>query len=299
LWKKCPLAYKYTYVDKIADRKSNIHLVFGSALHDVLEAYLYVEYNKRKITENTTVNNINISSYIIKNDTGKGIKDFNTSQMLFDRMYHEVQKLSEEQKDESINLDKMNELYQDGIEICEYLKKRRADWFTLRGWELVDIEFELKEQLKDGLNFIGYIDVLLKDPQDTYHIIDLKTSTAGWKDYHKKDKDLTDQNLIYKHYLSNKLNIPIEKIKVEYVVLKRKVPEDPDYPAQGRRVQRFIPTDGKVSMNRAFTEFNHFVNTVFNDDGSRTTDGYEPKPSKNNCKYCEFNQKNICKYAIN
>ena len=41
-------------------------------------------------------------------------------------------------------------------------------------------------KVKEGVNFVGFIDVLLKDKttQD-YIIIDLKTSTRGWNKYQK------------------------------------------------------------------------------------------------------------------
>lgn len=297
LWKKCPLAYKYTYLDKLSSNLKSIHLAFGSSMHDVIQSYLFVEYNKRKLTKDSTVNGIHVSDYLIKD--GKKTIDFDTTRLLKERMYDEVKKLPEEERDDSINIDTMNEFFNDGIEICEYLKKKRSDWFTIRGWELVDIEMKLEEDIKENLYFIGFIDILLKDKLGNYHIIDLKTSTAGWKDYHKKDKSLTNQNLLYKHYLSNKLGVPLEKIKVEYLVLKRKVPDDPEFAVMGRRLQRFIPSDGKVSMNRAVSDFEYFVENVFDEQGNRKTEGYEPTPSKNACRFCEFNERNICPFAIN
>lgn len=290
------MQYKYKYVDKIADDKKSIHLVFGSSMHHVIQSYLYVEYNKRSLPKDPMVNEQPIGDYIIRE--GKKIVDFDTSRLLKDTMYSEVKKLPEEERDDSLNTQTMTEFFYDGVAICDYLKKKRSDWFLIRGYELVDIEFELKRDLKENLTFTGFIDILLKDSLGNYHIIDLKTSTAGWKDYHKKDKTLTNQNLLYKHYLSESLNIPLEKIKVEYLVLKRKVPDDPEFAIMARRLQRFIPTDGVVSMNKAVNDFEYFVENVFDNNGERKVEGYEPTPSKSSCRFCEFNEKNICKYAV-
>ena len=66
-----------------------------------------------------------------------------------------------------------------------------------------------------------------------------------------------------------------------------------------RRLQRFIPTDGKVSMNRAINDFNEFVDKVFDENGERKTEGYEPTPSTSACRFCEFNQRNLCEFAVN
>jgi hypothetical protein len=290
------LAYKYTYVDKISENKKSIHLCFGTAVHDTIQSYLFVLYNKKKLPQSININGINVRDYLIKE--GKKIIDVDTTRLLKERMYDEVKKLSENERDDSITKDNMTEFYYDGIEIINYLKKKRNEWFTIQGWKLIDIEFELSENIKENLEFTGYIDILLEDKHGNYHIIDLKTSTSGWKDYHKKDKSLTNQNLLYKYYLSKKFNLPLDKIRVEYLVLKRKVPDDPEFAIMGRRLQRFIPTDGNVSVNRAVQDFMNFVDDVFDTEGQRKSDGYVPTPSMNSCRFCEYNKENICKFGM-
>jgi hypothetical protein len=148
-------------VDKIADDKKSIHLVFGSSMHHVIQSYLYVEYNKRSLPKDPMVNDQPIGDYIIRE--GKKIVDFDTSRLLKDTMYKEVKKLPEEERDDSLNTQTMTEFFYDGVAICDYLKKKRSDWFLIRGYELVDIEFELKRDLKENLTFTGFIDILLKD----------------------------------------------------------------------------------------------------------------------------------------
>lgn len=284
-------------MDKIAEDMKSIHLAFGTSMHDTIQSFLYVEYNKRKLPKDAEVNGILVRDYIIKE--GKKTVGFDYQRLLKERMYDEVKNIPSEKRDDSITIDTMNEFYYDGLHIMDYLTKKRSDWFTIRGYELVDIEFELEEDINNNLVFTGFIDILLKSTKTgSYTIIDLKTSTSGWKDYHKKDKSLTNQNLLYKHYLSKKLGVPYEKIFVHYLVLKRKVPDDPEFPAMGRRIQKFIPTDGKVSMNRAVNDFNEFVESVFADDGNRKEDGYEPTPSKSSCRFCEFRERGICEFAV-
>ena len=41
----CPLRWKLNYVDKLRVSESNIHLIFGTAMHEVLQTYLEIMYN--------------------------------------------------------------------------------------------------------------------------------------------------------------------------------------------------------------------------------------------------------------
>ena len=166
-------------MDKIAEDKKNIHLVFGSSMHDTIQCYLYVMYNKRSLPKDAEVNDIPVRDYIIRD--GKKFVDFDTDRLLKERMYSEVKNIPDEERDETITKENMVEFFHDGVAIIDYLKKHRSDWFSLRGMELVDIEMKLEENIKGDLAFIGFIDILLKDKNTgKYYIIDLKTSTKGW-----------------------------------------------------------------------------------------------------------------------
>ena len=45
LFNECPQHWKLRYVDKIAVFESNIHLIFGTSMHETLQTYLEVMYN--------------------------------------------------------------------------------------------------------------------------------------------------------------------------------------------------------------------------------------------------------------
>ena len=49
-WDKCPYTWKLNYVDKAETFKGNIYTLFGSAIHETLQAYL-VCYYERTIKE--------------------------------------------------------------------------------------------------------------------------------------------------------------------------------------------------------------------------------------------------------
>ena len=41
----CPLRWKLNYIDDLRISESNIHLIFGTAMHEVLQTYLEVMFN--------------------------------------------------------------------------------------------------------------------------------------------------------------------------------------------------------------------------------------------------------------
>ena len=82
-------------------------------------------------------------------------------------------------------------------------------------------------KLKKNVGFIGYIDlVILHKPTNTLKIIDIKTSTRGCKKYQKADKNKTDQLLLYKSFYSRQFDMPLDRIDVEYFIVKRKLYEN-------------------------------------------------------------------------
>ena len=42
LYNECPLHWKLRYVDKLYISESSIHLIFGTAMHEVLQTWLEV-----------------------------------------------------------------------------------------------------------------------------------------------------------------------------------------------------------------------------------------------------------------
>ena len=50
MWDKCPYTWKLNYVDKAETFKGNIYTLFGSAIHETIQAYL-VCYYERTIKE--------------------------------------------------------------------------------------------------------------------------------------------------------------------------------------------------------------------------------------------------------
>lgn len=280
----CPRSYKLKYIDKKSENPINIHLIFGTAIHTVLQKYLEVAY------ENTI----------------KEANELDLDQMLLEEMRNDF-KL---RKDKGDNLEvtklEMKEFLMDGVEILKYFKNHRKEYFPSKNHKLLGIETQLHHKLKEdvsgdkGLYFLGYIDILIYD--ESLHkvkVIDIKTSTKGWKDYKKKDKNTTYQLVAYKKFLSEKFNIKIDTIEPSFIIFKRKINKELMYPP--KRIQEFIPSHGTVSLKKVDEKVNKFVKYVFDENLERRTDVPYPAVSgfrQYNCTFCEFRDKHdLCNPA--
>ena len=143
---------------------------------------------------------------------------------------------------------------------------------------------------------IGYLDIVILDEiSNTIKIYDIKTSTKGWNKWMKKDENKTQQLLLYKQFYSKQYDHPIDKIEVEYFIVKRKLWENLDFPQ--KRVQKFSPAAGKPSLNKVANRLDKFLNEAFTDIGKHKNDMI-PTPSKKACRFCEFNQTEYCDRGV-
>ena len=275
-WDVCPFKWKLNYIDKLGEYTDSIHTMFGTSMHEVLQTYLTVMYN----------------------DTIKKADELPLSNMLLHRMKHYYKEIVEDLGGEEIsNQDEMQEFYQHGLAIIEWFVKKRAMYFSKKGYELVGIEVPIDYDLPNNIKFVGYIDVLIYDTvRDKYKIIDIKTSTMGWNKWAKADKNKTDQLLLYKYYYGEQNNIPLDKIDIEYFIVKRKIWENADFPQ--RRIQTFIPANGKPSVNKVVKNIYSFITEGFNGSEYNIDHIYKKEASKKNCRFCEFNQTEHCDAGI-
>ena len=275
-WDVCPWKWKLNYVDKLSSFTDNIHTLFGTSMHEVLQTYLTVMYE----------------------DTIKMADALPLQEMLLKRMKTNYTQIMQRNGGEVfVEQPEMEEFYNHGLLILEWFKKKRGMYFSKKGYELVGIEVPIDYKMNDGVKFIGYIDVLIYDTvRDRYKIIDIKTSTMGWNKYQKSDKNKTDQLLLYKNFWGLENDVPLDKIDVEYFIVKRKLYEKVDFPQ--RRVQTFTPANGKPSINKVVNNVNRFVEDCFIDDKHNLEMNFMKNPSKKNCRFCEFNQTEHCDVGV-
>ena len=145
---------------------------------------------------------------------------------------------------------------------------------------------------------VGYLDIVILDEfTNTLKIYDIKTSTMGWNKWMKKDENKTQQLLLYKQFYSKQYNHPIDKIEVEYFIVKRKLYENLDFPQ--KRVQKFSPASGTVSMNKVARRLDSFLDGAFTESGERKSNQIATPSSKNSCKSSFVQQAfSSCSFAI-
>lgn len=272
MYSSCQEQYKLNYIDKLGTSSANIHTIFGSSMHETIQHFLTVMYEVTK----------------------KQALQLDLEKMLYNQLVEHFTKESEKMEDGMYPCTKeeLAEFFEDGKLILQYFRNKLDKLYSKSGFELLAIEQILNAEIKPGVHFIGFIDVLLKDKTTgEVIIIDLKTSTKGWSQYQKNDKVKTSQMLLYKKFYSDKYDIPLDKIRVEYQILKRKIFEGADYPIP--RISKFVPANGKPSVNKAWNGFSEFVNEVFDDDGKFIEREYPPTKGKQ-CDWCEFKTRKLC-----
>ena len=102
----------------------------------------------------------------------------------------------------------------------------------------------------------------------------------------KADKNKTNQLLLYKHFMAKQLEISEDKIDVEYLILKRRLYENMDFPQ--KRIQTFTPASGKPSINKVLKRLQEFMDECYDDDGNIIeTLEYEKCAKSKKCILCK------------
>jgi Holliday junction resolvase-like predicted endonuclease len=138
----------------------------------------------------------------------------------------------------------------------------------------------------------GFIDVVLRNTKtNEILILDIKTSRSGWNKYQKADSVKMAQLIAYKNYFHQQFGTPIEKIDVEFFIVKRKLIEDSMFPQ--KRIQQLRPASGTVTQRKVQKAIDTFVELCFDSEGNKNADrtylAIAGKGSKN-CKYCPFKE---------
>ena len=272
MWNSCPQQYKLNYIDKLGESSGNIHTIFGTAMHETIQHFLDVMYNVTK----------------------KQAMSIDLDLLLKDKLIEAFTKEKEKQGDRLPTTQKeLEEFFGDGRQILKFFKSKLAKWYSKKNQKLEAIELPLNAEIKPNVHFIGYVDIVLRNLYDnSIIIIDLKTSTRGWNKYQKADKIKTSQILLYKKIYSDKYGVPMDKIKVEFQILKRKINEDYEFPIP--RISSFVPANGKPSINKAWGGFMNFIESVFDEDGKHILTGNYFTNKGKPCDWCEFKQRGLC-----
>lgn len=280
MYLQCPKKWALQYKDGHKVPNFSINMTFGTALHETLQNYISVAYTE----SGAQADRIDIEEYFedrFRETYSKGYKD--------NKNVH------------FSNSEEMREFFDDGLAILNFIKKRRGEYFSIKGWHLVGIEIPIviaPNKTHNNVLFNGFIDlVMYHEGTNKFVIYDIKTSTRGWGDREKKDEIKQSQILLYKSSFSEQFGVPEENIDVEFFIVKRKIWEESEFPQ--KRVQIFAPSNGKTKVKKAKTMLETFINEVFDIDGSYKNVEHQARPDKSNCMFCPFkNKKELCDKAI-
>jgi hypothetical protein len=280
MFNQCPHKWALQYRDGHYTSESSIHMTFGTAIHSVLQNYLDTLYN------------ISI----------KAADEINLEEE-FEEALRNQYKIDYEKnkKTHFSSSEQLREFFEDGLGILSWLRRNKGKYFSKRGWYIAGCEIPIvlsPNNVYNNVIYKGFLDVVLyHEPTNKIKIIDIKTSTRGWKDKEKTDEVKNMQLILYKKFFSDQFNFPVDNIDIEYFIVKRKLHGNPDYPDP--RVQLHVPASGKIKLGRAISKLNEFITLAFQKDNSYTERELLANPSKFNCTYCPFkNQKSLCNSSI-
>lgn len=274
MYEKCPRQWKLAYIDGLAPFQSSIDTCFGTAFHETLQTFLTIMYT----------------------DSIKNADRIDLRELLTTNLRKEYARTVAECGGEHYsNPLQLAEYLEDGVAILQWFKSRRKQYFSTKDWELVAIELELCTPATDhnpSVFWYGFIDVVLRNTKtNEVLILDIKTSRNGWNKHQKTDSTKLAQLVAYKNYFHKQFGTPLEKINIEFFIVKRKLIEESMFPQ--KRIQQLRPASGTVTQRKVQKSINMFVDHCFDSEGNKNVNAtymaIAGKGSKN-CKYCPFKE---------
>jgi len=265
-YNKCPKLWELMYLRNKIPFTQNIYTCFGTAMHETIQEWLTVMYHDKVKTAN----------------------DIDLNKLLYANIVKAYKQGRAQMKGEHFSSsDELTQFWLDGKHILEFLKKKRAGYFSTKSMMLAGVETLLYQDIKPGVKFKGLIDLVFYHPNsDTWTIMDIKTSTSGWRDKQKKNPNLTAQVVLYKEFFSRQFDIPKEKIDVQFFIVKRRVPAEAEFAVMQRRVQEFKPNAGPRKTKEVLSSMNNFIEDVLDEDGKYVDREYKCTSPLGKCIEC-------------
>ena len=274
MFRSCPRKWSLQYKDGHYTSEQSIHMTFGTALHETLQHYITTLYE----VSGAEADRIDIETYF-EDKMGE----------IYRKNYEDNKKVH------FSNPSELREFYNDGVEILNFIKKKKNNYFSKKGWHLVGCEIPIQltpNPTYKNIIYKGYLDlVLYHEPTNTFEIIDIKTSKNSWSDKQKKDKIKQSQLILYKIFFAQQFNIPIDSISVKFFIVKRKLYQNIDFPQS--RIQIFTPPSGRNSIKSCSDNINDFIKNTFDPTGKYLDIEHQPTPSEH-CNWCIFNKTYLC-----
>ena len=268
-YNKCPKLWELQYLRGEIPFKQNIYTCFGTAMHETVQTWLEVMYH----------------------DKVKNAKELDKHKLLYENMIKSYKQGKAQNGHEHFSTqDELTKFWIEGKHILDFLEKKRGGYFSTKNMQLAGIETLLYQEIRPGVMFKGLVDLVFYHPNtDRWTIMDIKTSTAGWRDAQKKNPNLTAQVILYREFFSKQFGIDKEKIDVEFFILKRRVPAEAEFASMQKRVQQFSPSSGPRKTKEIINSMNKMISDVLDEDGKFIDKDYKcgsPFGKCNDC--CQF-----------
>ena len=266
---KCPKLWEMQYLRGEIPFKQNIYTCFGTAMHETIQTWLEVMYH----------------------DKVKNAKELDKHKLLYENMIKSYKQGKAQNGHEHFSTqDELTKFWIEGKHILDFLEKKRGGYFSTKNMQLAGIETLLYQEIRPGVMFKGLVDLVFYHPNtDRWTIMDIKTSTSGWRDAQKKNPNLTAQVILYREFFSKQFGIDKEKIDVEFFILKRRVPAEAEFASMQKRVQQFSPSSGPRKTKEIINSMNKMISDVLDEDGKFIDKDYKcgsPFGKCNDC--CQF-----------
>mgnify|MGYP001365876337 FL=1 len=265
-YNKCPKLWELMYLRNEVPFTQNIYTCFGTAMHETIQEWLTVMYH----------------------DKVKAANDMNKHQLLYSNMIKAYRQGKAQNGHEHFsNQDELTKFWIDGKHILDFLEKKRGGYFSTRSMMLAGVETLLYQEIKPGVAFKGLVDLVFYHPNtDRWTIMDIKTSTSGWRDAQKKNPNLTAQVILYREFFAKQFNIDKDKIEVEFFIVKRRIPAEAEFASMQKRVQEFRPNAGPRKTKQVITSMNKFIDEVIDKNGEYIDKDYKCTNPFGKCEHC-------------
>lgn len=257
-WVLCPYRYKITRVDKVKLFQGNEFSSFGTAIHNTVEQSLLLEKKRSELG-------------ILKDDSD----ELDKKKAFLKAFSDEIEKL----KQLNVNVDNqlVSEMRTQGQELVELILPEFKKVFG--EYSVVSAEEEIRQNIVNNSNFdfYGFIDCVIKTPDNKYHIIDFKTCSWGWDINKKTEKETTYQLTYYKHFFCQKHNIDPSMVETYFALLKRTAKKD--------KIEIFRVTSGHKKVENALKILDTCVRNVEKERFIK---------NKLSCSKCEYHKTIYC-----
>ena len=263
---KCPKLWEMQYLRGEIPFKQNIYTCFGTAMHETVQTWLEIMYH----------------------DKVKNAKELDKHKLLYENMIKSYKQGKAQNGHEHFSTqDELTKFWIEGKHILDFLEKKRGGYFSTKNMQLAGIETLLYQEIRPGVMFKGLVDLVFYHPNtDRWTIMDIKTSTAGWRDAQKKNPNLTAQVILYREFFAKQFGIDKDKIDVEFFILKRRVPADAEFASMQKRVQQFRPSSGPRKTKEIINSMNKMVSEVLDEDGNFIDKDYKCTNPFGKCENC-------------